>query len=238
MGCEANRGVNTVTTARPCWCPATSRIVAFTDAAKLADRVSLGTATGESVDWKGGFLPTTNKPTTTPEATSTEATSTDTTSPSSLTSSATKTPSQPTIPSSVGNGMQSSLGTNIKLAIGLGAGLGAALVLILALLAIRRHRKKAKNNSQLDQNPPGPPQPVALYHNGPNTADLHSPAWSGHKSELDAIGTASPSPRYGDFSSTKSEIEGSPAFGGEGRPVKDGGWEMPGKLGTVYEVPG
>jgi hypothetical protein len=114
------------------------------------------------------------------------------------------------------------------------------MIVIITLLAFRRCRKKRKNAIASENDPSRPPQPVPIYPNQDPNAALRSPTWSGHKSELDAIGTATTtSPRYasGDFSSTKSEVEGSPALGGEGRPVKDGGWEMPGKLGTVYEAP-
>jgi hypothetical protein len=70
-------------------------------------------------------------------------------------------------------------------------------------------------------------------------SEVQSPAWSGHKSELDAVGTAaSTSPRRGDFSSAKSEVEGSPAVGTPGRPLTSGGFEMPGQPGTIYEMPG
>lgn len=65
----------------------------------------------------------------------------------------------------------------------------------------------------------------------------------GHKSELDAVDTTAttpvtPSPRRDQFGRPRSEVEGSPAHGStEGRALRDGGWEMPGQMGTIYEKP-
>jgi hypothetical protein len=116
-------------------------------------------------------------------------------------------------------------------------------LLAAIILAIKYYRRKKKGDIEPEPNPPGA-QPLPLYaHASENYSgrmdEVRSPAWSGHKSELDAIGTAaSISPRRGDFSSAKSEVEGSPAFGTPGRPLTNGGFEMPGHQGTIYEMPG
>lgn len=119
---------------------------------------------------------------------------------------------------------------------GVGAGSIALAGFIFALIRRRKKQKKLEDNDE--PQPPSAPRPVTLYNDHDiHDGDLRSPAWSGHKSELDAIETASPSPRYGEFSSAKSEVEGSPAIGTPGRPLSNGGFEVPGRKGPVFEMP-
>src|SRR5689334_23305287 len=63
---------STVSVPTPCWCPSTSRTVAFTDASKLADIMSLPASLGGSVTWQSGHGPSSqsSQPTTGSTATS------------------------------------------------------------------------------------------------------------------------------------------------------------------------
>lgn len=187
--------------------------------------------------WQGGFLPVTttkasSSSTGTSETTTTTETSQTETKPS--TSSAT---SNPPIGEDSDGAVNSSNGA--KIGIGVGVGVGALVLLAVLFALIRRYRRRRKLVNEPDEDPTPSARPVTLYNaEHKHEGDLASPCWSGHKSELDAIGTASSSsPRQSEFGSIKSEVEGSPAIGSAGRPMKDGGFEMPGKLGTVYEMP-
>jgi hypothetical protein len=129
------------------------------------------------------------------------------------------------------------LGPGAKAGIGVGVGAGSIALAGFLFALLRRHKRK-KNIEDDDNSQPSSAQPVPLYNNSDlHDDDLRSPCWSGHKSELDAVGTASPSPRFGDFNSTKSEVEGSPTVGSAGRPLTNGGREIAGQKGPVYEMP-
>ena len=82
---------------------------------------------------------------------------------------------------------------------------------------------------------PADSMPPTRHESTQEQEDLRSPAWSGHKSELQGSETFTPSPVNAEFGSNESEVEGSPAVGGVGRPIS-GGYEMPGKPGTMYEM--
>lgn len=266
VGCEDNRGASTVTPTSPCWCPESSRTVAFSDASSLANVVSLPSATGESLDWQGGFLPKTDstisegQPTgsgsssrSTPASTSAKPTTHSTT----VNGTPTATTAVITTISSSGSSSDSSGGgltTGTKAGIGAGAGLGfliLAALLIWALIHGRKKRSKSipeheKEHGQTLQKKSAPFTPAAAaapqhgrFYDNQTTA----PAAFGHKSELDAVDTTAttpvtPSPRRDQFNRPRSEVEGSPAQGStEGRALRDGGWEMPGQMGTIYEKP-
>lgn len=124
----------------------------------------------------------------------------------------------------------------------MGAGVGGLALLVLLVLMIRWSSKQQKNRTSEPEekgqvaSPGYSHLPQDANHENP---EIRSPAWSGYKSELQGDeGKLTPSPTYGDLGSTKSEVEGSPAVGGPGRPVSDGGYEMPGKPGTIYELSG
>jgi hypothetical protein len=294
VGCENNRGPETVTTTNPCWCPETSRTVLFSDASVLANVVSLPTATGESLDWQGGFLPTNTEPISTGSSSggsgssgSSDATSTvETTITQATTSNGTPTTATSVISTAINtnennsagssssdSSSSSSLSTGAKVGIGIGAGLGFLLLLALLIWFFLRRRKSRMQRGTTTEKSTGfesdlqtpPTQGVARFSNGQpplqgaaaaNAAsgagptgrwyDNHAsaPAALGHKPELDAVGTAmvtptTPSPRTDKFGNPLPEVEGSPAVGAGGRPLGNGGWEMPGHsdMGTLYEMP-
>jgi len=72
--------------------------------------------------------------------------------------------------------------------------------------------------------------------------DMRSPAWSGHKSELAADETThiSPAPRYQEINNRNRhqsvEVEGSSTRPPPVQPTRDGGYTMPGRNGTYYEM--
>jgi hypothetical protein len=202
--------------------------------------MSLPTGTGASIQWLGdsGSSPPSSGPAQT-TGSSTSATSSNSgsgshdasTSVPSITSSAnatsafaspSPTPDQSTV-----------LSTGSKVGIGFGAGVGGLVLLVsLALLVRWLYGKKEKQRAQEEEKG----ESTAAEHGSQQgNGELRSPAWSGHKSELPGSEMA-PSPRRADFGS-KSEFEGSPAVGSVGRPIS-GGYEMPGKPGTMYEMPG
>ncbi len=110
---------------------------------------------------------------------------------------------------------------------------------MLILLVWRCLKKKEERRTKEEEKGQATPSTYAQLRQDsePATGELRSPAWSGYKSELPAAESQlTPSPTYGDFRS-KSEVEGSPALGSTGRPMSNGGYEMPGQKGTLYEMP-
>ncbi|KAK1585004.1 uncharacterized protein LY79DRAFT_519498 [Colletotrichum navitas] len=81
VACEQSARPTTLTSADACWCPQTSRTVAFADAATLRNVVQLPTALGGSVIWQPGFVPMPTQPReeATPAATPTSGPTTTTT---------------------------------------------------------------------------------------------------------------------------------------------------------------
>jgi hypothetical protein len=114
------------------------------------------------------------------------------------------------------------------------------LVVILLVMLIRLWFRKQQNCAD-ETNDCRREERLSPLHqkSSPNTSDLQSPAWSGYKSELpgDENGIRN-SPTYVQYRNDKSEVEGSPAMGGGARPISNGGFELPGRKGTVYEMPG
>lgn len=100
-----------------------------------------------------------------------------------------------------------------------------------------------KEHGQTLQKKPVPFAATTPQHGRFYDAQTAAPAAFGHKSELDAVDTTAttpvtPSPRRDQFGRPRSEVEGSPAQSSvEGRVLNDGGWEMPGQMGTIYEKP-
>ncbi|EXJ82156.1 hypothetical protein A1O1_08225 [Capronia coronata CBS 617.96] len=244
---------STVSVPEPCWCPSSSRTVAFTDSSQLTNIMSLPNTPGASVTWRDVLayesehsLTLTSSPTTTSDSssvttllppvsartTNSSVTSTDSSSSessASKTASASATPESPT--------ESSGLRTGQKIGVGLGAAGGMIAMLLLGWLVARRLRR---GNDKRRQTPPM----VDLTRpqsDGPQMdADLRSPAWSGHKSELpaDDSTTTSPSPAYQEFRQPQTvEVEGTPARPAA-RTTQDGGYKMPGDKGTYYEMPG
>lgn len=150
---------------------------------------------------------------------------------------ATSPPSSSAVPAVVEQPDESGLGTGTKAGIGVGVG-AACIVLAAIVFGLARLSKRRKNQSLKDDPPTSSAQPVTLYDESHlDDGDLRSPCWSGHKSELDAVGTASPSPRYDDFGSAKSGTEASPTSGPIGGPLVNGGYQSAGQKEPVYEMP-
>jgi hypothetical protein len=149
------------------------------------------------------------------------------------------------------------LQTPARIGIGIGSAVGAVSIGALLWFCISCMRKRSKKKSALrteDRTGPvlsedanafvekdnlgsdDPRSPTWSGHKSelPANKDSRSPTWSGHKSELPADDheVKSPVPTYEPFrgsyrSSTTAEVEGSPRFGGQGREVREGVYEMP-----------
>lgn len=143
-------------------------------------------------------------------------------------------------PSPTALAQQADLSTGAKVGIGVGAGLGALALLALLIWLIQRCLRKKEQDAEHEEKGQATSEYARVSQvSEPVNGELRSPAWSGHKSELPAHeSTLTPSPTYADFRSNKSEVEGSPAVGSTGRPLSNGGFEMPGQKGTMYEMPG
>lgn len=225
----------------------------------LANVVGLPSSTGESLDWQGGFLPST-------ESVSVSATATDggssgspaftsaetTTQSTEINGTPTTTTIISTTTSSADNtGGSSSGGLNTGAKVGIGVGVGAVAAGVVALLiwlSVRSRKKRHNMHTTPKETAASPQQDSAFisthvaqkgryYGNNEST-----PLAFGHKSELDAVDTTAttpvtPSPRTDRFNRPLSEVQGSPAQGSDGRPLRDGGWEMPGQMGPIYEKP-
>ncbi|EXJ77334.1 hypothetical protein A1O3_09560 [Capronia epimyces CBS 606.96] len=245
----------TVSSPEPCWCPSTSRTVAFTDAPQLTNIMSLPNMLGASVTWMDraayesehsltlttsavsqtsdpGSITTLLPPVSVPTTLSPTTSSTS----SSSTSSANTTSIAPATPASVTN--SSGLGTGQKIGIALGSAGGVVSMLLLGWLVAKRMRGQKKKHRST-------PPMVDLSRPHPEIsqteAEMRSPSWSGHKSELpaDESTNLSPSPNYQEFQRPLSgEVEGSPSRLSPTRATYDGGYRMPGHKGTYYEMPG
>lgn len=205
----------------------------FEDAATLANIVSLPKSTGESVSWFGGQGP--YAATRVSQAASltlvlTSSTHSTSQSISDIPDSRPDVTSAIAIPSSTPSELPSPLGVGQKIGLGVGAGVGGLAVLLLLVFSIRKFWQRKQQKSQEGDD--------AGTDYSPVRQDTTEQAWSETKSELPGSEQVTPGPTYADFKSPKSEVEGSPARGNGGRPISNGGYEMPGKKGTVFEMPG
>ncbi|KIX95132.1 uncharacterized protein Z520_09048 [Fonsecaea multimorphosa CBS 102226] len=256
---------STVTTPSPCWCPDTdSRTVAFTDSSVLTNIMSLPATLGGSVTWKDAdayssehsltsTLDSSDTDTTTSTSISNSVTSaTVLMSPASTSSAATSTLplpstsfqtfSAPAATSTVTPG-DSGLSTGQKIGISFGAVGGAAIALVFAWLLCTSFRRRAKRRQKEKGSAPMREPTLPQVERRPSDAEMRSPAWSGHKSELPAdesVTNASPAPRYQDLPTRpqSAEVEGSPVRMSPTRPTQDGGLRVPGRKGTYYEMAG
>ncbi|KAL2399144.1 hypothetical protein ABEF95_002028 [Exophiala dermatitidis] len=256
VACD-DRG-DAVSVPAPCWCPSTSRTVAFIDASVLDNIMSLPATQGQTVHWSdvaayesehslASSMSSTAVSTTTdgtssvttslsPTSTSSASPTASATSPSATNSStvAPVTPTEPATPT-----RPPGLDTGQKVGIALGSAGGVLVLLLFGWLLIKKIRqRKVKERS-------GPPMidvTSAQPHDPSTSADLRSSTWSGHKSELPADESikGSPSPRYQDFRRPQStEVEGSPVPRlSPSRVTQDGGYSVPGNKRTFYEMPG
>ena len=248
-GCHESDDAETVTVPERCWCPETSPAVLFEDASVLENSMVLPTATGEIVSWFGGVGPVTLSDSSTSSSKSTASKASAFTSSSNgdiATSQATITsPANVTsaiaFPTPTSLSEQADLSTGAKVGIGVGAGIGGFALLIMLVLLIRRCLAKKDQEPEQEEEKAETSMGYAhvKHESQAENGEFRSPSWSGYKSELpaDEPGLTS-SPTYADLRSNKSEIEGSPATGGAGRLISNGGYEMPGKKGAVFEMPG
>ncbi|KIW12797.1 hypothetical protein PV08_07984 [Exophiala spinifera] len=144
------------------------------------------------------------------------------------------------------------LDTGGKIGIALGSAAGAIFLLVLLSFALLRFRRRRQEQKEAE-----PSTPSANAHanaidltrpqsTSANTdLDMRSPAWSGHKSELAAdetTSTMSPTPAYSEFTRPRpqsAEVQGSPGrLSTTARPTCDGGFTVPGRKGTYYEMDG
>ncbi|KIW67879.1 hypothetical protein PV04_07094 [Phialophora macrospora] len=144
----------------------------------------------------------------------------------------------------------SGLSTGAKVGIALGSVIGTAVFALLAWLVYACMRRRSpKNEAKAEEPPPMREPTLPQVERRPTDPDLRSPAWSGHKSELPAdvsvTSMSTSAPVYHEYtyqqrpdSTTRSEVEGSPARTSPLRPTHDGGLRVPGQNGTFYEMAG
>lgn len=174
------------TLAKPdvCWCPTTSRTVAFTDKSILENIVSLPTVSGGFVNWQAGHTPLA---TATSESTSSSSSSTTTPAPSTGSISPTATSAVP------GTQSETVLSTNTKIGIGVGVGLGT-IILLAILIALFFLLRRRKNDEDSDMGQEAEPEKTLGIPGTPNTPATSVPSeleptaarpWS-LRSELDS----------------------------------------------------
>lgn len=247
---------STISVPSSCWCPSTSRTVAFTDSPILNNIMSLPASQGSSVTWEDvsayasahSLTSTSSNPVASSSNSLTQilpplsvsATLPSTVSPSGQSSLPSSTAAIP--PSSTSAAVASTRGglnTGEKVGIALGSAAAAVILLLLGLLAFRRMRQR-----QTEESPKPPMMDLTRPISGDAQPDpdMRSPAWSGHKSELaaDESTSVSPAPLYQDFTSRPQsvEVESQAARPSPARLTHDGGYTMPGHKGTYYEMAG
>ncbi|KIW99713.1 uncharacterized protein Z518_11126 [Rhinocladiella mackenziei CBS 650.93] len=243
---------STVSSPAPCWCPFTSRTVAFTDASRLNDIMSLPASLGASVSWKDvSAYQSEHSLTSTSSASDSShsqvttslapaSTSTFVSKTATFTSFAIPNPTEIVSPSAASTVAisGSELSTGAMIGIALGSSGGMAVILLLAWLAFRCMRRR---DSGLH------PEPPMVGLNRPQSEvvqtdfEMRSPPWSSQKSELAADENTGASPSYGyqdDRRPQSVEVEGGPARISPARPTHGGGYKLPGLDGTFYEMPG
>ncbi|KAI3539741.1 hypothetical protein CSPX01_08697 [Colletotrichum filicis] len=140
VACEQSAKPTTLTSADACWCPQTSRTVAFTDSSILQNVVQLPTSLGGSVIWQPGYVPILTQPNTTPTPTSPAPTTAQAQPPTTTASSTT---SQPTATQTSSSDDTAGLTTTTKVGLGVGIA-GGCLVLMAALIYIWYSRRKLR----------------------------------------------------------------------------------------------
>ncbi|KAK2016822.1 hypothetical protein LZ32DRAFT_615065 [Colletotrichum eremochloae] len=156
VACEQSARPTTLTSADACWCPQTSRTVAFTDAATLRNVVQLPTVLGGSVIWQPGFVPMptqpsdeappTATPTTMTTMTTTMMTTATTTTMTTMTPESSLRP-QATDTGTIPGGANAGPTTGGWVGIGIGAACGCIFlfsVIIYLYLAQKRWKKQGR----------------------------------------------------------------------------------------------
>ncbi|KAL0936033.1 uncharacterized protein CTRU02_208248 [Colletotrichum truncatum] len=136
IACKQSARPTTLTSADACWCPQTSRSVAFTDSSILGNVVQLPTSLGGSVIWQPGYVPVPTQPNTSPTETSTSITS------PSITSSGPMPSATETGASEGGDDTGMTSGTKIGIGVGVGAGCTVLLAVLIFLFFARRKMQK------------------------------------------------------------------------------------------------
>ncbi|KAF4910895.1 hypothetical protein CGCF415_v004767 [Colletotrichum fructicola] len=142
VACEQKARPTTLTSADACWCPQTSRTVAFTDSSILENVVQLPTALGGSVIWQPGHVPLPTQPNTTPTGTNIQTTA-------SITS--TSSSSHPTATNTNEEDDGTTMTAGSKVGIGVGVGLGCTVLLaVLIYLFFARRKWQRGDMAELD----------------------------------------------------------------------------------------
>ncbi|WQF77430.1 hypothetical protein CDEST_02444 [Colletotrichum destructivum] len=143
VACEQAARPTTLASADACWCPQTSRTVAFTDSSILQNVVQLPTAAGGSVIWQPGYVPVlTQQPNAIPTPTDAPTDILQTTTMPTALSTPLPQPSE-TGTSSEGGGAGLTAGTTIGIVLGAAGGSVFLIgVLIYLYFARRRYREK------------------------------------------------------------------------------------------------
>ncbi|EFQ32486.1 hypothetical protein CGRA01v4_05921 [Colletotrichum graminicola] len=197
VACEQSARPTTLTSADACWCPQTSRTVAFADAATLRNVVQLPTALGGSVIWQPGFVPMPTQPsgaappaatpTSDPMTTFAKITTTRAAGSSSLPQ-ATDTGTSP-------DGADAGLSTGATVGAAVGGTGGGVLLLAVIVYLCRKWRESRtrtpaeREHAEMDGTGPGllewkPGSRKSSARTG-QTAELESPAAARPMSELD-----------------------------------------------------
>jgi hypothetical protein len=135
-----------------------------------------------------------------------------------------------------------STGTEIGIALGTVGGIASfAIIFGLIYFCLRRRRRaqaqEIPRTSPMNTDVREPTLPQ--IEKRASEAEMRSPAWSGHKSELPADESiTSPSPRLYRASVQSAEMEGSSARMSPIRPMQDGSLRVPGQERPYYEMSG
>ncbi|TPX11644.1 uncharacterized protein E0L32_007623 [Thyridium curvatum] len=155
VACKEKKKESTLTDADACWCPETSRTVAFTAPSVLDNTATVPTSAGGSMGFNAGYVPSMTLPGGggggggggSGQATSSQPTATRT-SPSSTGGGQGTPTAPPTEPPSSGGGMSS--GAKIGVGVGVAAGGLVLLAAVLFLFFQRRRRRQQQRGSELD----------------------------------------------------------------------------------------
>ena len=163
VGCDDNHGTATVTKTSACWCPTPTgdRIAPLAGAATLTDVVSLPSATGQKLDYKGGNAPSTdsvqNAQQTSLSSSVSESTTVKSTNingtPTVTTATETATITSASNSSGGSDNSSSGLSSGAKAGIGVGAALIALFAAGIFLWLCVRRRRLHKNTSGLIPTP-------------------------------------------------------------------------------------
>ncbi|OLN88138.1 hypothetical protein CCHL11_00154 [Colletotrichum chlorophyti] len=154
VACKQSARPTTLTSADACWCPQTSRTVAFTDASVLDDVVRLPTALGGSVIWQPGYVPMPTQLDTAPTPTS-EPLSNPTTTTAKVSTPRTSSASQATETDATEPITDTGMATSTKVGVGVGVGVGCMVllgVLVYLFFAQRKMQRQYEERENSTEN--------------------------------------------------------------------------------------